>query len=78
MVFCLLAAVADPLNATALDKVAERSNVNTGNKYERLGPMKPETVKILDEFYQPFVDKLSEILQDPRFLWKDVYPPKTQ
>ena len=73
-----MAAVADPLNATALGIVTETSRANVGEGYDSLGPMKPETVKILDEFYQPFVDKFAEILQDPRFLWKDVYPPKTQ
>jgi hypothetical protein len=58
------------------DEVLGHGLVNVGSEYDKVGPMKPETVKILDEFYQPFVNKFAEMLQDERFLWKDTYPAK--
>ncbi|XP_070184115.1 uncharacterized protein [Littorina saxatilis] len=68
----------DKLNGTDLATVVEHQLSNVGSEYEKLGPMLPETVKILDEFYQPFVHKFAEILRDDRLLWKDVYPPKRE
>ena len=67
---------ADQLRGAAYEKVMAQQLVNVGSEYEKLGPMKPETVKILDDFYQPFVEQFAEILQDRRFLWLDTYPPK--
>ena len=46
--------------------------INVGQNYETVGPMLPETIKILNEFYKPFVLRLSELLGDERFLWKDI------
>ena len=46
--------------------------LNVGQNYETVGPMLPETIKILNEFYKPFVLRLSELLGDERFLWKDI------
>lgn len=44
---------------------------NQGAMYTKLGPMKPETEAILNDFYAPFVMKFAEILNDERFLWMD-------
>ncbi|XP_076448501.1 uncharacterized protein LOC143285156 [Babylonia areolata] len=57
------------------EAIVAQSKVNVGAEYDKVGPMKPETARILDEFYQPFVDQLAHMLNDPRFLWRDVYTP---
>jgi hypothetical protein len=56
------------------DSVMGHSIVNSGaEEYSKLGPMKPETIRILDKFYEPFVRKMAQLLDDDRFLWRDVY-----
>ena len=48
------------------------SAVNPGTyNYIKYGRMLNKTKKALDEFYQPFITKFAEILQDDRFLWRD-------
>ena len=59
-------------NSEMMDNVVLREMVNVGG-YDRIGAMLPQTVKLLDEFYQPFINKLAQILQEDLFLWKDVY-----
>ena len=43
---------------------------NTGN--HDVGPMLPETEKVLSQFFRPFMKRLSDLLHDPRFLWNDL------
>ena len=40
-----------------------------------IGPMLPETKKLLYAFYQPFVRRLAAMLGDRRFLWPEVQLP---
>lgn len=53
-------------------EVIEHDKVNVGSLYDELGPMIPETADILNDFYEPFIDKFAEILNDQRFLWRDI------
>ena len=46
--------------------------INVGQYYDKVGPMLPETIEILNEFYKPFVLRLHQLLGDDRFLWKDI------
>ncbi|XP_078420954.1 carbohydrate sulfotransferase 15-like [Cetorhinus maximus] len=39
-------------------------------KDKSLGPMLPETRRILEDFYRPFNEKLSMLLNDDSFLWE--------
>ena len=64
--------VADQLNGTLMEKVAGKKAANQGTaEYKKIGHMLPETKRILDDFYQPFITRLAEILNDKRFLWLD-------
>ncbi|KAL8602842.1 hypothetical protein ACOMHN_056336 [Nucella lapillus] len=47
-------------------------STNIGQFYDTVGPMLPETIAVLNEFYKPFVLRLAELLDDDRFLWKDI------
>ncbi|KAK7102836.1 hypothetical protein V1264_021002 [Littorina saxatilis] len=38
---------------------------------KEFGSMVPETVDLLNDFYEPFVDKFAEMLNDERFMWGD-------
>ena len=50
----------------------EMPKFNPGtDHYNKYGQMLEKTKKALDEFYQPFITKFAEILQDERFLWRD-------
>ena len=68
----LVGDVAAQLNGTLMEKVAGKKAVNQGTaEYKKIGHMLPETKKILDDFYQPFITRLAEMLNDKRFLWLD-------
>ena len=43
---------------------------NAGKHYD-VGPMLPDTEKLLQEFYRPFIHRLAAIIGDKRFLWED-------
>ena len=58
------------LDRTEMNKLTMVKALNTGSeRYIKYGSMLEKTKKALDEFYQPFITKLAEILQDKRFLW---------
>ncbi|KAK7102840.1 hypothetical protein V1264_021005 [Littorina saxatilis] len=60
------------LNDQDMDAVAAHVVVNSGSdEYHRYGLMLDKTRKVLDDFYQPFIDKFARLLHDRRFLWKD-------
>ena len=65
--------VADPLNDTAMQEVVQSNVRNQARR--NIGPMLPETEKLLHAFYQPFVRRLAAMLEDRRFLWPEVQPP---
>lgn len=56
------------------DVVMEHVTVNVGDLYEKLGPMLPETISVLNEFYEPFNQQLAHLLDDEQFLWRDITP----
>nr|KAG5709188.1 hypothetical protein BaRGS_028644 [Batillaria attramentaria] len=55
-----------PLNRTQWDVVLAQEKYNTGEMYEKVGKMLPETKLILDQFYQPFIYQFAEIMNDSR------------
>ncbi|KAL8563884.1 hypothetical protein ACOMHN_049540 [Nucella lapillus] len=62
------------LDKLEMDRLLGIEIVNSGqDDYQKYGQMLPETKQILDTFYQPFIDQFAQILNDQRFLWKDVY-----
>ncbi|PVD24222.1 hypothetical protein C0Q70_14692 [Pomacea canaliculata] len=61
-----------PLNDTLMAAIAEHDSSNVGVNYGVVGPMLPETIAVLNEFYEPFIHRLAELLQDNKFLWKDI------
>ncbi|XP_051523864.1 carbohydrate sulfotransferase 15-like [Myxocyprinus asiaticus] len=51
-------------------EITKRPASNTRRMSDRnLGPMRPVTRELLEQFYAPFNQKLSEVLQDESFLW---------
>jgi len=66
-----------PISEKQLTKIVSVQHINeqkflhkTGNsKFEML----PSTRNLLLKFYKPFNEKLAQLLNDSRFLWKDVY-----
>ncbi|XP_051959335.1 carbohydrate sulfotransferase 15-like [Xyrauchen texanus] len=51
-------------------EITKRSAANTRRTSDRsLGPMRAVTRELLEQFYAPFNQKLSEVLQDDSFLW---------
>ena len=55
-----------------MEPVVTHVTSNVGQFYDTVGPMLPETIEILNEFYKPFVLRLHQLLEDDRFLWKDI------
>ena len=51
-------------------KMVKTSKQNVG--HHNVGPMLPETKKILQEFFRPFIARLAVLLGDSKFLWNDV------
>ncbi|XP_076468882.1 carbohydrate sulfotransferase 15-like [Babylonia areolata] len=60
------------LRKTQMRPILTHVSTNIGQNYDVVGPMLPETIEILNEFYKPFVLRLYELLEDERFLWKDI------
>ncbi|XP_025108548.1 carbohydrate sulfotransferase 15-like isoform X2 [Pomacea canaliculata] len=63
------------LNGTVMKGVLDDVKLKAGILYEKVGPMMPETMDILNDFYEPFMENLADILQDERFLWRDMEIP---
>ncbi|KAK7500476.1 hypothetical protein BaRGS_00008383 [Batillaria attramentaria] len=61
----------DELTETQWANITAVDHANVGDMYEKVGKILPETKAILDEFYEPFVRKFAQIMQDSRFLWLD-------
>ena len=62
------------LNSTAMHSLVTEKWVGRREEHELrkyFGPMVPETVDMLNDFYEPFVDKFAEMLNDERFQWRD-------
>ncbi|KAL8611653.1 hypothetical protein ACOMHN_065131 [Nucella lapillus] len=60
------------LGQSEMRPILTHVSTNIGQNYGAVGPMLPETIAILNEFYKPFVLRLHELLGDDRFLWKDI------
>ena len=61
-----------PLTKNKMRPALTQVTTNIGQYYDKVGPMLPETIEVLNEFYKPFVLRLHELLGDDRFLWKDI------
>ncbi|PVD24221.1 hypothetical protein C0Q70_14691 [Pomacea canaliculata] len=61
-----------PLDSAVMERMASRASVNIGKMYQEVGLMLPETIAVLNEFYDPFIHRFAELVQDDRFLWKDI------
>lgn len=70
-----LSLLAAKLNGTVMKGVLDDVKLKAGILYEKVGPMMPETMDILNDFYEPFMENLADILQDERFLWRDMEIP---
>ena len=44
----------------------------TQKAQEKYGEILPESRAILDEFFEPYNRQLAELLNDERYLWKDL------
>ena len=64
--------VTAPLGKEEMKLVVGHWAINVGGSYDKVGPMLPETIEILNEFYKPFVLRLHQLLGEERFLWKDI------
>lgn len=51
------------------ETIVKKSASLQGGQYKFAGKMKPETRKLLDEFYRPYNKQLAEMLNDSRFEW---------
>ncbi|KAK7092794.1 hypothetical protein V1264_008485 [Littorina saxatilis] len=58
-----------------MQKICKASLSTVGR--HNVGPMLPETRTLLTNFFMPFVNRLGELLQDPKFLWKDLWSNKS-
>ena len=60
----------DPVDQKQMRRMVKTSKRNVGR--HDVGPMLPETKKILHEFFRPFIKRLAVLLGDSKFLWNDV------
>ena len=66
-----------PLSEKMFKKAMEKQHINEQrflhNTSYGMFQMLPSTKNLLLKFYKPFNKKLAQLLNDSRFLWKDVY-----
>ncbi|KAK7102533.1 hypothetical protein V1264_020736 [Littorina saxatilis] len=55
-----------------LDGIVSQEIKNQGKLKKKVEPMLENTERLLSEFYQPFITRLSGLLEDNKFLWKDL------
>ena len=58
-----------PLTDDQLAKAVSSQHIN--ERSSKKNPMLPSTRELLQEFFKPFNEKLVQLLNDDRFLWKD-------
>ena len=63
----------DPAPTDKLKEIGDAPRVNANRYSYDIGPMQASTRKALDDFYQPFNEALAHIMEDQRFLWKDIH-----
>ena len=62
----------ETLGEKAMHFVTSHKAINQGKAIGHLGPMLPETERLLRDFYQPFVRRLAAMTGDDKFLWTDL------
>lgn len=60
----------DPIDEEQMGKICNASEKMVGD--HKVGSMLPETERILHQFFQPFINRLADLLDDQRFLWNDL------
>ncbi|XP_025107030.1 uncharacterized protein LOC112571889 isoform X2 [Pomacea canaliculata] len=65
----------EPLDHSMMLKIVEAPVSRKGPTPEDAGYMLQESVKILTDFYSPFLSKLAHMLNDKKWLFEDVPPP---
>lgn len=63
--------IAEPLDHAKMTWVLAQQPKNKGKHTVSAGPMLPETRKILETFYKPFIQRFASMVGDDKFLWKD-------
>lgn len=58
-----------PLSRDKLDEIADMSIINFGKNYD-VGLMINKSYWMLNQFYQPFNDRLARLLKDEKWAWK--------
>ncbi|PVD22329.1 hypothetical protein C0Q70_18139 [Pomacea canaliculata] len=61
----------EPLDHAKMTWVLAQQPKNKGVHTVSAGPMLPETRKILETFYKPFIQRFASMVGDDKFLWKD-------
>ncbi|KAK3089005.1 hypothetical protein FSP39_000064 [Pinctada imbricata] len=62
----------EPLSNKTLEQIASSRRVHKTETKQKAGKMETRTRKLLKDFYAPFNRQLTAIVNDLRFLWKDV------
>ena len=62
--------LSDPVDEAGMQRLSKASAKMVGD--HRVGPMLPETYRLLHHFFRPFIARLADLLGDPRFLWTDL------
>ncbi|XP_076455667.1 carbohydrate sulfotransferase 15-like [Babylonia areolata] len=62
----------DSLSDEQLRRLTTSNVRNKGKLVTKTAPMLPETERVLQEFYQPFIWRFAAMLNDKRFLWTDL------
>ncbi|KAL8595211.1 hypothetical protein ACOMHN_043364 [Nucella lapillus] len=62
----------DKISELNLKNIVWQDIRNQGHLSKSTGPMLPETWRLLEQFYRPFIRRLAAMLGDRKFLWDDV------
>lgn len=59
----------DDLSETMLETISKKKRVHKTKRKKGIGRMFPETKRLLDDFYAPYVRRFHVLTNDTRFLW---------
>ncbi|XP_078319066.1 carbohydrate sulfotransferase 15-like [Crassostrea virginica] len=62
----------DALSDKSLDQISKGEKVYKTKRKKKSGKMFPETKRLLDNFYAPFIRGLHALTNDERFLWQEI------